>query len=72
MRSYRFVAEVTFIRAGVTQSVALDISIVFDIVWHTGLFHNFKPYEISSELFGFVLPLLSNKQLSEVLDGKSS
>ena len=36
-----------FDRTGATQAAALDISKVFDSVWHAGLLHKVKSYEIS-------------------------
>ena len=60
-------------RSEATQAVALDISKVFDRVWHAGLLHKLKSYGISSQIFGlfFFFPL-SNKRLQVVLYGKSS
>ena len=52
--------------------MALDISKVFDKVWHAGLLHKLKSYGISGQIFGFISPFLSNRQLRGVLDGKSS
>ena len=37
-----------FNRSGATRAVALDISKVFDRVWHAGLLHKLKSYGISS------------------------
>ena len=63
-----------FNRSGDTRAVAvaLDISKAFDRVWHTGLLHKLKSYEISSQIFGLISSFLSNKRLRVVLDGKSS
>ena len=36
-----------FNRSGATRAVALDISKTFDRVWHAGLFHKCKSYELS-------------------------
>ena len=57
-----------FNRPGATQAVALDISKAFDRVWHAGLLHKLKSYEIS----GLISSFLSNRRLQVVLDGKSS
>ena len=57
-----------FNRYGATQAVALDISKVFDRVWHAGLLHKLKSYGISGQIFG--LSFLSNRRLQVVLDGK--
>ena len=46
-----------------TQAVALDISKVFDRVWHAGN---------SGQIFGLISSFLSNRWLRVVLDGKSS
>ena len=52
--------------------MALDISKAFDRVWHAGLLHKVKSYEISVQIFGLISSFLSNRQLGVVLDGKSS
>ena len=57
---------------GATRAVALDISKAFDRVWHAGLLHNLKSYEISGQIFGLISSFLSNRWLWVVLDGKSS
>ena len=61
-----------FNKSGATRAVALDISKVFDKVWHAGLLDKLKSYGISGQIFGFISPFLSNRQLRGVLDGKSS
>ena len=61
-----------FNRSGATGTVALDISKTFDRVWHAGLLHKLKSYEISGQIFGLISSFLSNRQLWVVLDGKSS
>ena len=61
-----------FNRSGATQAVALDISKVFDRVWHAGLLHKLKSYGISGQIFGLISSFLSNRRLRVVLDGKSS
>ena len=43
-----------FNRSGATGAVALDISKTFDRVWHTGLLHKRKSYEISGQIFGHI------------------
>ena len=52
--------------------MALDISKAFHRVWHAGLLHKLKSYQISGQIFGLISSFLSNRQLREVLDGKSS
>ena len=52
--------------------VVLDISKVFDRVWHAGLLHKLKSYGISGQIFGLISSFLSNRRLQVVLDGKSS
>ena len=49
--------------------MALDISKVFDRVWHAGLL---QTYGISGQIFGLISSFLSNRLLRVVLDGKSS
>ena len=52
-----------FNRSGATRAVALDISKVFDRVWHAGLLHKLKSDRISGQIFGLVSTFLSNRQL---------
>ena len=61
-----------FNKSGATRAVALDISKVFDRVWHAGLLHKLKSYGISGQIFSLVSSFLSNRRLLVVLDGKSS
>ena len=44
----------------------------FDRVWHVGLIHNLKSYEISGRIFGLIPSFLNNRRLWVVLDGMSS
>ena len=37
-----------------TRAVVLDISKVFDRVWHAGLLHKLKSYGISGQIFGLI------------------
>ena len=39
------------------------ISKAFDRVWHAGLPHKLKSYEISGQIFGIISSFLSNRQL---------
>ena len=52
--------------------MVLDISKAFNRVWHAGLLHKLKSYGISGQIFGLISSFLSNRQLGEILDGKSS
>ena len=52
-----------FNRSGATRAVALDISKVFDRVWHAGLFHKHRSYGISGQVFGLISSFLSNRRL---------
>ena len=52
--------------------MALDISKVFDRIWHVGLLHKLKSYGISGQIFGLIFSFLSNRRLQVVLDGKYS
>ena len=61
-----------FNRSGSTRAVALDISRAFDRVWHAGLLHRLKSYEISGQIFDLISSFLSNRQLRVVLGEKSS
>ena len=62
----------TFNRSGATRAVALYISKAFDRVWHAGLLHKLKSYEISGQIFGLISSFFSNRWLRMVLVGKSS
>ena len=62
----------TFNRSGATQALALDISKAFGRVWHAGLLHKLRSYEISGQIFGLISSFFSNRRLRVVLDGKSS
>ena len=61
-----------FLKVWGYSSCALDISKVFDRVWHAGLLHRLKSYRISGQIFGLISSFLSNRQLQKVLDEKSS
>ena len=61
-----------FNRSGATRAVALDISKVFDRVWHAGLLHKLRSYGISGQIFRLISSFLSNSWLCVVLDGKFS
>ena len=61
-----------FNRSGATQAVALDISKVFDRVWHAGLLCKLKSYGISGQIFSLISSFLSNRRFQVVLDEKSS
>ena len=58
-----------FNRSGTTQAVALDISKVFDRVWHSGFLHKLKFFGISGQIFGLISSFLSKRRLRVVLDG---
>ena len=62
----------TFNRSGATPAVALDISKVFDKVWHAGFLHKRKSYGISSQIFDLVSSFVNNRRLRVVLDGMFS
>ena len=61
-----------FNRSGATLTVALDISKAFDRVWHAGLLHKLKAYQIPGQIFGLISSFLSNRRFQVVLNGKSS
>ena len=54
------------------QAIALDITNAFDRVCHAGLFHNFKSYGLSGQIFSLIPSFISNRRLQVVLDGRSS
>ena len=57
---------------GATRAAALDLSKAFDRVWHAGLLHKLKSYEISGQILGLISSFLSNRRLQVVLDGRFS
>ena len=62
-----------FNKSEATRAVkALDISKVFDRVWHVGLLYKLRSYGISGQIFGLIYSFLSDRRLRVVLDGKSS
>ena len=48
--------------SGATRVVVLDISKVFDRVWHARLLHKLKSYGISGQIFARISSFLSNLQ----------
>ena len=66
------IATRAFNRSGATLAVAFDISKAFDRVWHAGLLHKLKSYEISGQIYDLISSFLSNRWLRVVLDGKYS
>ena len=70
--SQLYLTGCTFNGSGATRAVAHDISKAFDRVWHAGLLNKFKSYGISGQIFSVISSILCNRQLSVVLDGKSS
>ena len=61
-----------FIRSGATRPVALDVFKAFERVWHAGLLHKLRSYEISGLIFCLISFFLLNRHLQVVLDWKSS
>ena len=51
----------TFNRSGAARAVTLDISKPFNRVFHAGLLHKLKSYEISVQIFVLVSSFLSNR-----------
>ena len=51
----------SFNRSLTIRAAALDISMVFDRVWHAGLFHKLKSDGVSSQIFGLILTFLSKR-----------
>ena len=50
-------------RSRANRAVVLDISKTFDKVWHAGLLHKLRSYEISGQIFDLISLFLSNRQL---------
>ena len=55
-----------FNRSGATRAVALDITKVFDRVWHAGLLRKLKSYRISGQIFVRYLALFC---VFSIIDG---
>ena len=62
----------TFNSSGAIRAVPIDISKAFERVWHAGLLHKLRYYEISGQIFDLISSFLSYRQLRVVLDGKPS
>ena len=62
----------TFNSSGAIRAVSIDISKAFERVWHAGLLHKLRYYEISGQIFDLISSFLSYRQLRVVLDGKPS
>ena len=50
-----------FNKSWATGAVALNMSKVFDRIWHAGLLHKRRSYEISGQIFGIISSFLSNR-----------
>ena len=50
-----------------TQTVVLDTSRTYDRVGHASLLHKCKSNEVLSQIFGLVLPFLSNRRFRVAL-----
>ena len=46
--------------------MALDVSKVFDKVWHAGLLHKLRSYGMSGQIFGLISSFLSDRQLMQL------
>ena len=55
-----------------TRSIALDISKVFDKVWHKELLHKLQSYGITGKILAVIKSFVSNRKMKVVLDGQSS
>ena len=62
----------TFNLSEATLAMALDISSLFDRVWHNGLLHKLRDYGVTDGTFQIISSLLSLRRLNVGLDGKSS
>ena len=59
-------------RTGATQTVAFDMTKVFNGVWHACLLHKLRSYGISGQIFGLISSFLINRRLQLIVDGKFS
>lgn len=66
-----FVSQVLY-NKGITWAVALDISKVFNRVWHTGLTHKLKWYSVSGWIFELIQLFLTCCVMKIMLNGHSS
>ena len=55
-------------RAGVTQSVALHLPMLFISVQHASLLHKLKSYEISGQIFGLILSFHNEKRHMDLVN----
>ena len=67
----QIISQLYLTEAEASRAVALDISKVFDRIWHAGLLHERTSYAISGQVLGLISSFLSNRQLRVVLDGKT-
>ena len=56
---------------GLGLLVALDVSQVFDWIWHAGLLHKIRSYGTLSQILGLISSFLRKRQLRLYLNGKS-
>ena len=54
------------------RAIALDISKVFDQVWHNGLLHKLSSYGISGRIYSIIKSFLSSRSMKVVVNGQSS
>ena len=54
------------------RGVFLDISKVFDKVWHKGLLYKIKSYEVEGELLSLLECYLRDRKQRVVLNGQNS
>ena len=66
-KSFWSTVDLVFNSSGTTRAVALDISKAFNMVWHAGLLHKLKSYEISGQIFS-IISFLHNRRLWEELN----
>ena len=57
---------------GKTKTIALDISMAFDKVWHAGLLHKLKAYDVMGSILSIIESFLQDRAIKVVLDGQSS
>ena len=55
-----------------TIAVFLDISKVFDKVWHEGLIYKLRQYGFSGDLLSLLIDFLTNRKQRVVLNGQNS
>ena len=58
--------------SGSSQAIALDIFKAFDRIWHNGVLHKLRAYDVTNHIFQIISSFLCGQKLKVVLDSKLS